>query len=152
MVSTHVENFPWDYAAGVVKEFGPKDSRTAEVCAWIACSSHDRQFIQREAAEASQHFLWRFHRHSALPRGCNPVQRPEGEKWRNALQEECVNSFWDEMLTNTRAKWFKFSEIESDTNRFLQRNMIGQGASGIVFQGTLSDGTMIAVKPILDLQ
>lgn len=70
---------------------------------------------------------------------------------RNALHDEFVNSLRATVLPNCGAKWFHVSELERATNGFSQRNMIGQGASGIVYKGTLSDGTLVAVKQILDL-
>jgi hypothetical protein len=37
------------------------------------------------------------------------------------------------------------------TNKFSQKNMIGQGGDGVVYKGTLSDGTLVAVKVIFYL-
>ncbi|KAK6159903.1 hypothetical protein DH2020_003284 [Rehmannia glutinosa] len=41
---------------------------------------------------------------------------------------------------------FGLKEIEIATNNFSERNIIGNGASGIVYRGTLGDGTAVAIK------
>ncbi|XP_004292717.1 PREDICTED: TMV resistance protein N-like [Fragaria vesca subsp. vesca] len=44
------------------------------------------------------------------------------------------------------------SGLEKATNGFAQKNMIGQGGYGVVYKGTLADGTLVAVKQILDME
>ncbi|XP_027333089.1 probable receptor-like protein kinase At1g11050 [Abrus precatorius] len=56
------------------------------------------------------------------------------------------------ILPNTGAKWFHISELEGATDKFSHRNIIGQGGDGVVYKGTLSDGTLVAVKENLDLE
>ncbi|XP_058089874.1 probable receptor-like protein kinase At1g11050 [Magnolia sinica] len=51
---------------------------------------------------------------------------------------------------NTGSIWFDVWELERATDNFSQRNMIGQGGCGIVYKGTLLDGTMVAVKKIIE--
>ncbi|KAH9757143.1 putative receptor-like protein kinase [Citrus sinensis] len=70
---------------------------------------------------------------------------------RNALHEEFVRSFKDSVLPNSGARWFRESELDQATGGFSQKNLIGQGASGVVYKGTLEDGTLVAVKQITDL-
>ncbi|XP_013466448.2 probable receptor-like protein kinase At1g11050 [Medicago truncatula] len=69
----------------------------------------------------------------------------------NIYHRSIENSVRDSVLPNTGAKWFHISELEKATNKFSQKNMIGQGGDGVVFKGTLSDGTLVAVKEIFDL-
>lgn len=70
----------------------------------------------------------------------------------NAQHEEFVSSFRATVLPNSGAKWFHLSELEKATNGFSQRNMIGEGSYGVVYKGTLSDNTVVAVKQVLDLE
>ncbi|VAH57677.1 unnamed protein product [Triticum turgidum subsp. durum] len=45
-----------------------------------------------------------------------------------------------------QAKTFKFAEIEKATNGFDDSSILGEGGFGCVYQGTLEDGTTVAVK------
>ncbi|XP_062195296.1 receptor-like serine/threonine-protein kinase ALE2 isoform X2 [Phragmites australis] len=45
-----------------------------------------------------------------------------------------------------QAQTFKFAEIHKATNGFDDSKVLGEGGFGYVYQGTLEDGTMIAVK------
>lgn len=78
-------------------------------------------------------------------------RRWDKKRRQKALHEEYVSNFRASVLPNSGAKWFCLSELERATNGFSQRNLIGQGAFGVVYKGTLSDGTLVAVKQILDL-
>ncbi|XP_027092685.1 probable receptor-like protein kinase At1g11050 [Coffea arabica] len=69
----------------------------------------------------------------------------------NAVHEKYVSGMISQILPGIGAKWFQVSELENATDGFSQRNMIGQGASAIVHKGVISDGTIVAVKQILDL-
>ncbi|URE12007.1 STYKc, partial [Musa troglodytarum] len=56
-------------------------------------------------------------------------------------------SFNSSIATYTgSAKTFSVSEIETATNRFDEARIIGEGGFGRVYQGTLEDGTRVAVK------
>ncbi|KAK9735316.1 hypothetical protein RND81_04G198300 [Saponaria officinalis] len=54
------------------------------------------------------------------------------------------------MRPNTGAIWFTIEELEKATNYFSQKNFIGRGGFGVVYKGTLQDGTMVAVKKITE--
>nr|CAB3471877.1 unnamed protein product [Digitaria exilis] len=45
-----------------------------------------------------------------------------------------------------QAKTFKFAEIDKATNGFDDSKVLGEGGFGCVYQGTLEDGTTVAVK------
>ncbi|KAG4955668.1 hypothetical protein JHK85_042048 [Glycine max] len=51
---------------------------------------------------------------------------------------------------NTGSIWFKIEELEKATDNFSSKNFIGRGGFGMVFKGTLSDGTVVGVKRILE--
>ncbi|KAL0438130.1 UNVERIFIED_CONTAM: putative receptor-like protein kinase [Sesamum latifolium] len=74
------------------------------------------------------------------------------KKKQDLMHESYVHSMKSRVLPNSGAKWFHVAELEQATNGFLQKNMIGKGGYGVVYKGTLSDGTEVAVKQILDLE
>ncbi|RDX57819.1 putative receptor-like protein kinase, partial [Mucuna pruriens] len=74
-------------------------------------------------------------------------KRRKEDKYHRSVENGVRNS----VLPNTGAKWFHISELERATNKFSQKNMVGQGGDGVVYKGTLSDGTAVAVKEIFDL-
>ncbi|KAK9096132.1 hypothetical protein Sjap_021629 [Stephania japonica] len=45
---------------------------------------------------------------------------------------------------------FGIRELERATDGFSEKNLIGQGGFGVVYKGTLSDGTLVAVKKIIE--
>ncbi|OWM79353.1 hypothetical protein CDL15_Pgr003526 [Punica granatum] len=51
---------------------------------------------------------------------------------------------------NAGSIWFKIRELEKATNNFSQKNFIGRGGFGMVYKGTLQDGTEVAVKKIIE--
>ncbi|KAI3990987.1 hypothetical protein MKX01_026171 [Papaver californicum] len=51
---------------------------------------------------------------------------------------------------NTGSIWFKIKDLERATDNFSQKNMIGRGGFGIVYKGTLSDGSLVAVKKMIE--
>ncbi|KAL8540699.1 hypothetical protein ACS0TY_002073 [Phlomoides rotata] len=46
--------------------------------------------------------------------------------------------------------WFKTQELEKATDNFSQKNFIGRGGFGMVYRGTLNDGTVVAVKKMIE--
>ncbi|XP_062096724.1 probable receptor-like protein kinase At1g11050 [Humulus lupulus] len=142
------------YAAGIVSELGPKDPSTATCILGLPLSS------SATTDEISKKSL------SKIVGGCLGAiigvllagvliimyRRWDGKRRKNAHHEEFVSSFRETVLPNSGAKWFRLSELEKATNGFSQRNMIGQGSYGVVYKGTISDNTPVAVKQILDLE
>ncbi|XLR29751.1 hypothetical protein S83_057651 [Arachis hypogaea] len=51
---------------------------------------------------------------------------------------------------NTGPIWFKIDELEKATDNFSTKIFIGMGGFGLVFKGVLSDGSVVAVKRILE--
>ncbi|KAK4424389.1 putative receptor-like protein kinase [Sesamum alatum] len=50
----------------------------------------------------------------------------------------------------TVAIWYKIQELEKATDNFSPKNFIGRGGFGMVYKGMLSDGTVVAVKKIIE--
>ncbi|CAJ1971918.1 unnamed protein product [Sphenostylis stenocarpa] len=70
----------------------------------------------------------------------------------NVHHREIENEVRASVLPITGAKWFHISELEHATSKFSQSNMIGQGGDGVVYKGTLLDGTEVAIKEIFYLE
>ncbi|KAA8546442.1 hypothetical protein F0562_002819 [Nyssa sinensis] len=144
------------YAAGIVNDFGPKDIRTADCILGLPLSISP---TNRTSNHLSQTNLYKliFGFVGAiigvlLVIGLIIVYRIwDKKKKQNALHNEYVNGVKARVLPNTGAKWFREAELEHATNGFSQRNLIGEGGYGVVYKGILSDGTIVAVKQLLDL-
>ncbi|ESW33460.1 hypothetical protein PHAVU_001G071300 [Phaseolus vulgaris] len=70
----------------------------------------------------------------------------------NVHRREVENEVRAGVLPGTGAKWLHISELERATSKFSESNVIGKGGDGVVYKGTLSDGTVVGVKEILDLE
>ncbi|GMH13120.1 hypothetical protein Nepgr_014961 [Nepenthes gracilis] len=46
--------------------------------------------------------------------------------------------------------WFTLRDLENATNRFSKENVLGEGGYGVVYHGRLINGTLVAVKKILN--
>lgn len=47
-------------------------------------------------------------------------------------------------------RWYSLGELEIATRRFAEENVIGEGGYGIVYRGVLQDGSVVAVKNLLN--
>ncbi|KAG6417541.1 hypothetical protein SASPL_119724 [Salvia splendens] len=47
-------------------------------------------------------------------------------------------------------RWYSMRELQIATNQFSSQNVIGEGGYGIVYRGVLQDGSVIAVKKLLN--
>ncbi|KAK7861587.1 putative receptor-like protein kinase, partial [Quercus suber] len=145
------------YTAGIASEFGPKDVRTASCILGIPLSSSASNKSGNHLSRTTQLKLI-FGLLGALVGVLLALgviifyRRWDKKESQNAVHEEYVSSFKSSVLPNAGGKWFRVSELEQATDGFSQRNLIGQGAYGVVYKGTLSDGTLVAVKQILDLE
>ncbi|GAU34601.1 hypothetical protein TSUD_15160 [Trifolium subterraneum] len=139
------------YAIGIVNQFGPTDPVTAGCILGMALSSkgssNNRKILKLVFGllGAVVGVILAFVL-IVMYRKWNKMRRE------NLYHRSVENSVRDSVLPNTGAKWFHISELEKATNKFSQKNMIGQGGDGVVYKGTLSDGTLVAVKEIFDLE
>ncbi|XP_050209052.1 probable receptor-like protein kinase At1g11050 [Mercurialis annua] len=51
---------------------------------------------------------------------------------------------------NTGSIWFKIHDLEKATDKFSQKNFVGRGGFGVVYKGVLTDGSVVAVKRIIE--
>ncbi|KAK1440346.1 hypothetical protein QVD17_06171 [Tagetes erecta] len=51
---------------------------------------------------------------------------------------------------NTGSIWFKIQDLEKATDGFSPKNFIGRGGFGVVYKGVLDDGSVVAVKKIIE--
>lgn len=47
-------------------------------------------------------------------------------------------------------RWYSLKELEIATRGFSQENVIGEGGYGVVYRGALQDGSVVAVKNLLN--
>ncbi|OIT38584.1 PREDICTED: probable receptor-like protein kinase At1g11050 [Nicotiana attenuata] len=143
------------YAAAMVNEFGPKDPRTASCVLALPLANKargSRNLSRDTLLKLVFGFLGAFFGIlGAISIIIIIYKKWDKKRKQDALHQGYVTSVRSQILPNTGAKWFQVGELEQATNGFSQRNMIGQGGSGTVYKGTLSDGTLIAVKKIIDM-
>ncbi|XP_073310200.1 probable receptor-like serine/threonine-protein kinase At4g34500 [Primulina huaijiensis] len=56
----------------------------------------------------------------------------------------------DDMGNSAWGRWYSLRELQIATNQFCDENVIGEGGFGIVYRGVLSDGSVVAVKNLLN--
>lgn len=73
--------------------------------------------------------------------------------WRQRHNQQIffdVNDRHHEEVSLGNLKLFQFRELQSATNNFSNKNILGKGGFGIVYKGHLQDGTVVAVKRLKD--
>lgn len=140
------------YAAGMVNNFGPQSVGTTSCMFQLSLVSSTR----------SNHT-----RHSKLHLGligvgivvfviisllgfCFWYYKKFQKKKDNEVELDTEQGSRPKMRPNTGAIWFKIEDLERATNKFSPKNFIGRGGFGMVYKGTLSDGTEVAVKKITE--
>ncbi|KAL2903318.1 Protein NSP-INTERACTING KINASE 3 [Bienertia sinuspersici] len=61
-----------------------------------------------------------------------------------------VNEQYDPEICLGHLKRYSFKELRSATDHFNSKNILGRGGFGIVYKGSLNDGTLVAVKRLKD--
>ncbi|KAH7301508.1 hypothetical protein KP509_23G030300 [Ceratopteris richardii] len=61
------------------------------------------------------------------------------------LNKDLLNG---KLQPNTGAIWYQFEDLKAATNNFGTTNVIGSGGYGVVYRGTMPDGSQVAVKSI----
>ncbi|XWS21676.1 hypothetical protein CRYUN_Cryun30bG0074600 [Craigia yunnanensis] len=144
------------YALGVINDFGPKDPGSADCILGLPLEGSAAKKPKKKLSSETL-VKWVFGFLGAfigvlLAFALIILYRKWNKKnKRNAPHRRFVSGFRASVLPNSGAKWFGLPELERATNGFSQKNLIGQGAYGVVYKGALADGTLVAVKQILDL-
>ncbi|XP_073043703.1 probable receptor-like protein kinase At1g11050 [Primulina eburnea] len=139
------------YAAAIINDFGPEDPRIASCIFGIPLYASK---TGKKWNNTNRKLVFGFV--GGFVGFCFAVilfliyRNWEKRKRQDIVHEKYVSSV-KSRVPNTGAKWFHVTELEHATNGFSQKNMIGQGGYGIVYKGTVSDGTEVAIKQILDL-
>ncbi|KOM54067.1 hypothetical protein LR48_Vigan09g272600 [Vigna angularis] len=130
------------YAAGIVNEFGP-ESNGAVTCIFSMP-------VYSRGVEGCGGFRLAFRFFSRL--SCVALRkhrRKKLETFQFDFDPEEQGSR-RRLRPNTGSIWFKIGELEKATDNFSSKNFIGRGGFGLVYKGTLPDGTVVAVKRILE--
>ncbi|KAK9286390.1 hypothetical protein L1049_014785 [Liquidambar formosana] len=144
------------YAAGIINEFGPESTGTMSCIFGLpiktqvgsASKSHSALVFSSTGAGVAVlvmscflglYYLW--NRRKKMNAWCNSgyeadVEEQGGSKLR--------------LRPNTGSIWFKIHELEKATDNFSPKNFIGRGGFGLVYKGTLPDGTTVAVKKVIE--
>ncbi|KAK1371167.1 Protein kinase domain-containing protein [Heracleum sosnowskyi] len=143
------------YAAGIVNKRGPEDAQAA-VCMFQMPLSMSPTINGSKGMSKTNILKIVFGLFGALIGALASgvviiiYRKSEFIRKQNVLHEEYVRGVKAKVLPNTGAKWFNIGELEQATGGFSQRNLIGQGGYGVVYKGVLLDGTVVAVKQLLD--
>ncbi|KAE8683461.1 putative receptor-like protein kinase [Hibiscus syriacus] len=155
--STKCFDFTVLYAIGVVNEFGPKDQGSANCILGLPLDSSVDEKSKRKLSRDSVlrlvfGFLGAFVGVLVAVGFIFFYRKWYRKNKREASHRQFVSGFRSGVLPNSGAKWFHLSELERATNGFSQKNLIGRGGYGVVYKGKLADGTMVAVKQMLDFE
>ncbi|XP_057549878.1 probable serine/threonine-protein kinase PBL7 [Amaranthus tricolor] len=69
----------------------------------------------------------------------------------DVINNGCISTGSVKLLTQSKYKGvqvFTYKELETATNNFNERNVIGHGGYGVVYRGVLGDGTVAAIKMV----
>ncbi|XP_043698441.1 probable receptor-like protein kinase At1g11050 [Telopea speciosissima] len=140
------------YAGGIVNQFGPENVSTASCIFGLpiasavdgSSNSHSALVPALIGAGAAAlliscllgFYVWWHWFRKGKPGAGFDVEEQLGSKPR--------------LRRNNFSVWFKIADLEKATNYFSEKNLIGKGGCGVVYRGTLSDGTPVAVKKITE--
>ncbi|KAF7143543.1 hypothetical protein RHSIM_Rhsim05G0044000 [Rhododendron simsii] len=141
------------YAAGIVNEFGPESNRAFSCIFGLTIASQSKSSKTHSALVFGLtgagvavllmsvllclYFWW------------NKRWRKESDRFDWGDVEE-LGSRPRNPRPNTGSIWFKIDELVKATDNFSQKNFIGRGGFGMVYKGNLPDGTVVAVKRVIE--
>ncbi|XP_016478175.2 putative receptor-like protein kinase At1g11050 [Nicotiana tabacum] len=134
------------YAAGIVNEFGPESSGA------ISCIF---SIDLNESSSSKRHLALIFGLAGAgIAILCMSIMLGLyywwNKRWRKNDDVEMEDTVSRRRMRPKTAVWFKIQELEKATDNFTQKNFIGRGGFGVVYKGTLADGTVVAVKKVIE--
>ncbi|KAK3135525.1 hypothetical protein QOZ80_5BG0419980 [Eleusine coracana subsp. coracana] len=149
------------YAAGVANKAGPTYPPTAACALGLGLSSPPSNssksketatiyattipivFILLLASVLLAFFLWRKRSHDAN-------SKKKIKMMNHKISEEGSTERRSHPRPNTGSILFDIGELAKATGGFAERNLIGRGGFGAVYRGVLADGSVVAVKKMLD--
>ncbi|XP_042012441.1 probable receptor-like serine/threonine-protein kinase At4g34500 [Salvia splendens] len=81
------------------------------------------------------------------------VDAESESKESSTMQSEsssAMSASTDGLGSSRWGRWFSMRELQIATNQFSTQNVIGEGGYGIVYRGVLQDGSVVAVKNLLN--
>ncbi|CAN1255731.1 Cyclase-associated protein 1 [Linum perenne] len=63
---------------------------------------------------------------------------------------ECTESSGEAMAVEGWGRWYGMKELEAATTGFAAESVVGEGGYGVVYRGVLADGSVVAVKNLLN--
>lgn len=135
------------YAAGIVNEFGPESTGVMSCIFSID--------LKKDSSSSKRHFALIFGLAGAgMAVLCMSLVLGLyiwwNKRWRKNDDVEMESTVSRRRMRPNTAVWFKFQELERATDNFSQKNFVGRGGFGVVYKGTLADGTNVAVKKIIE--
>ncbi|KAG6415022.1 hypothetical protein SASPL_122423 [Salvia splendens] len=68
----------------------------------------------------------------------------------STTRSESSSASTDGLGSSGWGRWYSMRELQIATNQFSSQNVIGEGGYGIVYRGVVQDGSVIAVKKLLN--
>ncbi|KAK9167411.1 hypothetical protein Scep_002602 [Stephania cephalantha] len=139
------------YAAGVANKFGPESKLDAACLFWMS-------FLSPWPSKRKNHIALVYSLISAaltvVLLSCFFSLRCWWDKYKRKrrvqVQSIDVKEESDAIELNLKlgAIWLDSEKLQRATDNFSQKNMVGEGSFSLVYKGTLSDGTLVAIKKI----
>ncbi|KAI3448325.1 hypothetical protein Pfo_004990 [Paulownia fortunei] len=136
------------YAAGIVNQFGPESIGAVSCIFGLSISSN-------EGSSSKRHSAFIFGLIGAVVAVLLMSSLLGLYFWWNTKYRKKIDVGEEEMGSRPRRPttvsiWYKIQELEKATDHFSPKNFIGRGGFGMVYKGTLTDGTVVAVKKIIE--
>lgn len=141
------------YAAGISSAEGPTSPTAAHCILGLGLSTPPSQNSKSNNAviyattipiafilvlSVLAFFVWRKTRHA------------KNKKRNHTIPEEGSEDRRPHLRPNTGSILFDIAELSKGTDNFADRNLIGRGGFGVVYRGVLADGSVVAVKKMLN--
>ncbi|KAL3651823.1 hypothetical protein CASFOL_004825 [Castilleja foliolosa] len=85
-----------------------------------------------------------------VARGLDAETRSKDSSTSQSESSSALSASTDGFGNFSWGRWYSLSELQIATNQFCRENVIGEGGYGIVYRGVLGDGSIVAVKNLLN--
>ncbi|KAL5562821.1 hypothetical protein UlMin_032568 [Ulmus minor] len=141
------------YAAGIVNDFGPESNSAVSCIFGLAVESHVGSSSKKNplvfGLTGAGVAILVMSSLLGLYFWYDKKGRKKGSHLENGFDLEETGSR-PRVRPNTGSIWYKIQDLKKATDNFSQKNFIGRGGFGLVYKGMLSDGTMVAVKKVIE--